>query len=51
MIGEIARTEEAANALENGDYKRFGQLMVASHNALRYWCKNLRDKYSSIKSN
>lgn len=35
VIGEIARTEEAANALENGDYKKFGQLMVASHNALR----------------
>ena len=35
VIGEISRTEEAANALENGDYKRFGQLMVASHNSLR----------------
>lgn len=35
VIGEISRTEEAANALENGDYKRFGQLMVDSHNSLR----------------
>ncbi|VDI64233.1 galactokinase-like [Mytilus galloprovincialis] len=35
VIGEISRTEEAANALESGDYKKFGQLMVASHNSLR----------------
>ena len=36
VIGEISRTEEAANALENNNYKRFGQLMVESHNSLRY---------------
>lgn len=35
VIGEIKRTEEAATALENGNYKRFGELMVQSHNALR----------------
>lgn len=35
VIGEISRTEEAAAALENGDYKKFGNLMVASHNSLR----------------
>lgn len=36
VIGEIKRTEEAANALENNDYELFGQLMVQSHNSLRY---------------
>ncbi|KAL5018499.1 hypothetical protein ScPMuIL_004221 [Solemya velum] len=35
VVGEIARTEEAAVALENNDYKRFGELMVQSHNSLR----------------
>ncbi|XP_046352083.1 galactokinase-like [Haliotis rufescens] len=35
VITEIQRTEEAADVLENGDYKKFGQLMVASHNSLR----------------
>ncbi|XP_060080747.1 galactokinase-like [Ylistrum balloti] len=35
VIGEIRRTEEAATALENGDYDKFGKLMVESHNALR----------------
>ena len=35
VIGEIRRTEEAAGALETGDYARFGKLMVESHNALR----------------
>lgn len=35
VIGEISRTEEAAAALENFDYKKFGNLMVASHNSLR----------------
>ena len=36
VIGEILRTEEAAKCLELGDYTRFGKLMVASHDALRY---------------
>ncbi|KAK3090426.1 hypothetical protein FSP39_011772 [Pinctada imbricata] len=35
VIGEIKRTEEAANCLQNGDYVKFGKLMVASHDALR----------------
>jgi galactokinase len=35
VVGEIARTLEAAEALEGGDYKRFGQLMIASHESLR----------------
>ncbi|XP_005109861.1 galactokinase [Aplysia californica] len=35
VITEIKRTDEAATALENGDYKTFGNLMVASHNSLR----------------
>ncbi|KAL3878009.1 hypothetical protein ACJMK2_035649 [Sinanodonta woodiana] len=35
VIREIARTEEAATALENNNYKRFGELMVESHNSLR----------------
>ncbi len=35
VIGEIARTVEAAGALENGDWARVGQLMYASHNSLR----------------
>lgn len=36
VIGEIIRTEEAAKCLEQGDYTRFGKLMVESHDALRY---------------
>ncbi|KAH9513412.1 Galactokinase [Bulinus truncatus] len=35
VITEIKRTEEAAAALENGDYTSFGNFMVASHNSLR----------------
>ena len=35
VIGEIKRTEEAATALENNNYKRFGELMIESHNSLR----------------
>lgn len=35
VIGEIKRTEEAASALENSNYKLFGELMVQSHNSLR----------------
>jgi len=35
VITEIQRCEEAALALENSDYVKFGQLMVASHNSLR----------------
>ena len=35
MVTEIPRTEEAANALEKGDYETFGMLMVDSHNSLR----------------
>nr|XP_056717736.1 galactokinase [Euleptes europaea] len=35
VIGEIERTTEAAESLQARDYKRFGQLMVESHNSLR----------------
>ncbi|CAL1540410.1 unnamed protein product [Lymnaea stagnalis] len=35
VITEIRRTEEAASALENGDYESFGNFMVASHKSLR----------------
>ncbi|GFR57995.1 galactokinase-like [Elysia marginata] len=35
VISEIKRTDEAATALENGDYQTFGRLMVESHNSLR----------------
>jgi galactokinase len=34
-VTEIQRTTEAAEALKKKDYKKFGQLMVASHNSLR----------------
>ena len=35
VVGEIARTLEAVDALEAGDDHRFGELMVASHESLR----------------
>jgi galactokinase len=35
VVGEIRRTVEGAEALERGDYARFGELMVASHMSLR----------------
>lgn len=35
VITENHRCQEAAVALENGDYKKFGQLMIESHNSLR----------------
>lgn len=35
VISENQRCLEAAVALENGDYKTFGQLMVESHKSLR----------------
>ncbi|XP_059684262.1 galactokinase [Gavia stellata] len=35
VIGEIARTAQAAQALQDRDYKTFGRLMVESHNSLR----------------
>jgi len=35
VIGEIRRCEDASLALENGDYSKFGKLMVQSHNSLR----------------
>lgn len=41
VISEIVRTEEAVVALENGDFKKFGQLMVASHNSLRSVCLSI----------
>ena len=43
VIGEIKRTEEAATALENNNYKRFGELMVESHNSLRYFKTIVRE--------
>ncbi|NXS57938.1 GALK1 Galactokinase, partial [Brachypteracias leptosomus] len=35
VIGEIARTAQAAQVLQDRDYKMFGRLMVESHNSLR----------------
>ncbi|NXP62431.1 GALK1 Galactokinase, partial [Chloropsis cyanopogon] len=35
VIGEIARTAQAAEALQHRDYRTFGKLMVESHNSLR----------------
>ncbi|KAJ7427465.1 Galactokinase [Willisornis vidua] len=35
VIGEIARTAQAARALQDRDYRMFGRLMVESHNSLR----------------
>ena len=35
VVGEIARTLEAVDALAAGDYARFGELMLASHASLR----------------
>ncbi|KAL8163211.1 UNVERIFIED_CONTAM: Galactokinase [Gekko kuhli] len=35
VIGEIERTSKAAEALQSRNYKRFGELMVESHNSLR----------------
>lgn len=35
VITEIKRTEEAANALKENDFVKFGKLMVESHNSLR----------------
>lgn len=36
VIGEISRTQTASKALADGDYEKFGELMVESHNSLRY---------------
>ncbi|NWR78696.1 GALK1 Galactokinase, partial [Centropus unirufus] len=35
VISEIARTMQAAQALQDRDYQTFGRLMVESHNSLR----------------
>ena len=35
VVGENERCEEAAAALEKGDYARFGELMIQSHSSLR----------------
>ncbi|NXV09602.1 GALK1 Galactokinase, partial [Cettia cetti] len=35
VVGEIARTAQAAQALQHRDYRTFGRLMVESHNSLR----------------
>ena len=35
VVGEIDRTLKAAEALKEADYKRFGELMYASHASLR----------------
>ncbi|KAM9258312.1 galactokinase [Cariama cristata] len=35
VVGEIARTAQAAQALQDRDYRVFGRLMVESHNSLR----------------
>lgn len=34
-VGEIVRTAEAAGAIKAGDWRRVGELMVASHESLR----------------
>ena len=34
MVTEIQRTNDAVQALNTGDYKTFGELMVQSHNSL-----------------
>jgi galactokinase len=34
-VTEIQRTTDAVQALEGGDYKKFGELMTQSHNSLR----------------
>ena len=36
VITEISRTDEAEGALSGGDFQKFGDLMVASHNSLRF---------------
>jgi len=35
VVGEVARTAEAVEALKKGDIQRFGELMTASHVSLR----------------
>jgi galactokinase len=35
VVGEIARTLQAVEMLDKGDYKQFGRLMLASHESLR----------------
>ncbi|CAH1990935.1 unnamed protein product [Acanthoscelides obtectus] len=35
VIGEIRRTAESAELLKKANYKKFGELMVQSHNSLR----------------
>ncbi|MBR3407835.1 MAG: galactokinase [Paludibacteraceae bacterium] len=35
VVGEVARTAEAVEALKRGDIKRFGELMTQSHVSLR----------------
>ena len=34
VVTEIQRTNDAVQALNTGDYKTFGELMVQSHNSL-----------------
>ena len=36
VVSEIQRTSDAVQTLNTGDYKKFGELMVESHNSLRY---------------
>jgi galactokinase len=35
VVTENKRTEQAAEALKAGDLKKFGELMVASHESLK----------------
>ena len=44
LTGLVFRTEEAADALEKGDYETFGRLMVASHTSLRFYKQFIRVK-------
>ena len=36
VVTEIQRTSDAVQALKDGDYKKFGELMTQSHKSLRY---------------
>ncbi|XP_074778031.1 galactokinase isoform X3 [Athene noctua] len=46
VVGEIARTAQAAKALQDRDYRTFGRLMVESHNSLSSACRGVLRKAS-----
>lgn len=51
VIGEISRTEVAAEALGKGDYELFGKLMVESHNSLRFVNLSSKDVLQAMSRN